>query len=63
MTDVIINLADAMRHRNQLEASSEDSTVTASETLELVRTYAQIKDPALRQFALDQLKKTVTSQV
>ncbi len=63
MTDVVINFADAVRHRNQYEAPLEDGTVTASETLELVRTYAQIKDPALRQLALDQLKKTVTSQV
>jgi len=63
MTNVVINLADAVQRQDRSEEDGAGSIVTPAETLELVRAYALIKDPARRQAALDQLKRTAVSQV
>lgn len=62
MANVVIDLAETVRLRSKKSPPAEDHDITPSETLELVRAYSQIKDPNVRQTALDSLKKIAVTQ-
>lgn len=61
-TNVVVNMADAVRNRAKPAAHDDANLVTPSETLELVRAFSEIRDPAVRLIALNQLRELVTSQ-
>jgi hypothetical protein len=65
MTSNIIELPVGRVSGDQDTAPSDASgeNLTATETLELVRTFSQIKDPDQRRTALDYLKNISTETV
>jgi hypothetical protein len=62
MTSDVINLEETRRRRSPVPAPEPAEQVTPRETLDLVRAYTSIKDPEVRQIALEQLKTFSDSQ-
>jgi len=62
MKKVVIDFAECVRRKSADSKSIQEETVSASETLELVRAYSQIKSPLDRQIALADLKKIAGAQ-
>ena len=65
MTSNILDFDLSRRQRDNLVATTncDDGDLTAIETLDLVRTFSRIKDPARRQDALAYLKGISTEAV
>jgi hypothetical protein len=59
MSSNVINLAQNRGEASHCgsDESSRDNELTAAETLELVRTFSRIKDPARRRAALNYLNE------
>lgn len=58
----VVEMADAFRNRTDSATNDDAGLISPSETLELVRIFAEIKDPAVRVAALNQLRDLATSQ-